>query len=107
MSMLAGSSKARRRGHGIVDPGDFEKVRDRVNGRARLVRRPEDRRKPVKTIYKREEVFKAKRAHTAPDILMEPEVGYSLMHAKSAIEDADWISATTARRASSSRSGRT
>jgi predicted AlkP superfamily phosphohydrolase/phosphomutase len=49
-------------------------------------------RKPVKAIFKREEIFKGKYAETAPDILMEPEVGYSLTHAKTALEDADWIS---------------
>jgi predicted AlkP superfamily phosphohydrolase/phosphomutase len=46
----------------------------------------------VKAIYRREEIFKGKHADTAPDILMEPEVGYSLTHAKTALEDADWIS---------------
>jgi len=29
---------------------------------------------------------------------MEPAEGYSLTHAKSAIEDADWVSGTTGRR---------
>jgi predicted AlkP superfamily phosphohydrolase/phosphomutase len=53
---------------------------------------PKTGRRPVKAIYKREEVFKGRYADTAPDILMEPEVGYSLTHAKSALEDADWIS---------------
>jgi predicted AlkP superfamily phosphohydrolase/phosphomutase len=53
---------------------------------------PKTGRKPVKAIFKREEIFKGKYADTAPDILMEPEVGYSLTHAKSALEDADWIS---------------
>jgi hypothetical protein len=46
----------------------------------------------VKAIYKREEIFKGKYAESAPDILMEPAEGYSLTHAKSAIEDADWVS---------------
>jgi len=53
---------------------------------------PKTGRKPVKAIYKREEVFKGRHADTAPDVLMEPEVGYSLTHAKSAIEDAKWVS---------------
>jgi hypothetical protein len=46
----------------------------------------------VKAIYRREEIFKGKHADTAPDILMEPAEQYSLTHAKSALEDADWIS---------------
>jgi predicted AlkP superfamily phosphohydrolase/phosphomutase len=53
---------------------------------------PKTGRKPVKAIFKREDVFKGKHADTAPDILMEPAETYSLTHAKSALEDADWIS---------------
>ena len=53
---------------------------------------PKTGKKPVKAIFKREDVFKGKHADTAPDILMEPNEGYSLTHAKSAIEDADWVS---------------
>jgi predicted AlkP superfamily phosphohydrolase/phosphomutase len=53
---------------------------------------PKTGRKPVKAIYRREEIFKGKHADTAPDILMEPAELYSLTHAKSALEDADWIS---------------
>ena len=49
-------------------------------------------RKPVKAIYRREEIFKGQHADTALDILMEPAETYSLTHAKSAIEDADWVS---------------
>ena len=43
---------------------------------------PKTGKKPVKAIYKREDVFKGKHADTAPDILMEPTEGYSLTHAK-------------------------
>ena len=81
-------ARARR----IVDPGDFEKVRDEVMDRLASFVDPKTGKKPVKAIYKREQVFKGKHADTAPDILMEPEVGYSLTHAKTALEDADWIS---------------
>ena len=71
---------------------DFEEVRDRVMDALGSFVDPKTGRKPVKAINKREEVFKGKHADLAPDILMEPEVGYSLTHARSAIEDADWIS---------------
>ncbi len=48
---------------------------------------------PVKSIAKREDVFPGgKFAEQAPDIMMVPNEGYSLTHAKSAIEDADWVS---------------
>jgi hypothetical protein len=46
----------------------------------------------VKEIAKREEIFKGRFADQAPDILMVPAEGYSLTHAKSAYEDADWVS---------------
>ena len=77
---------------GIVDPADFEKVRGEVMDRLASFVDPKTGKKPVKAIYKREDVFKGKHADTAPDILMEPNEGYSLTHAKSAIEDADWVS---------------
>jgi predicted AlkP superfamily phosphohydrolase/phosphomutase len=83
---------AGREPDGIVDPGDFERVRDEVMDRLAGFTDPKTGNKPVKAIYKREEIFKGKHADKAPDILMEPAEGYSLTHAKSAIEDADWVS---------------
>ena len=83
---------AGREPDGIVDPADFEKVRDQVMDALSSFVDPETGRKPVKAIYRREEVFKGKHSDTAPDILMEPTEMYSLTHAKSALEDADWIS---------------
>ncbi len=83
---------AGREPDGIVDPGDFEKVRDEVMDRLANFTDPKTGKKPVKAIFKREEIFKGKHADSAPDILMEPAEGYSLTHAKSAIEDADWVS---------------
>jgi predicted AlkP superfamily phosphohydrolase/phosphomutase len=83
---------AGREPDGIVDPGDFERVRDGLMDRLSSFVDPKTGRKPVKAIYRREEIFKGKYADAAPDILMEPAEGYSLTHAKSAIEDADWVS---------------
>jgi predicted AlkP superfamily phosphohydrolase/phosphomutase len=77
---------------GVVDPGDYERVRDEVMDRLALFVDPKTGAKPVKAIHKREEVFKGRYAETAPDILMVPAEGYSLTHARSAIEDADWVS---------------
>jgi predicted AlkP superfamily phosphohydrolase/phosphomutase len=77
---------------GVVDPGDYEKVRDELLDRLGSFVDPKTGQKPVKEIYKREEVFKGKYADSAPDILMVPNEGYSLTHAKSALEDADWVS---------------
>jgi len=77
---------------GTVDPGDYEKVRDELMDRLGSYVDPVTGRKPVKSIARREEVFKGKFADEAPDIMMVPAEGYSLTHAKSAIEDADWVS---------------
>jgi predicted AlkP superfamily phosphohydrolase/phosphomutase len=77
---------------GTVDPGDYEKVRDALMDRLGSFVDPKTGIKPIRAIYKREEVFKGRFADEAPDILMEPTEGYSLTHAKSAIEDADWVS---------------
>jgi predicted AlkP superfamily phosphohydrolase/phosphomutase len=83
---------AGREPDGIVDPADFEKVRGAIMDRLSSFVDPKTGMKPVKKIYRREDVFKGKHADTAPDILMEPAEFYSLTHAKSAIEDADWVS---------------
>jgi predicted AlkP superfamily phosphohydrolase/phosphomutase len=53
---------------------------------------PKTGRSPVKKVWRREEVFKGKHLDTAPDLLFEPAEGYSLTHAKAAVEDADWVS---------------
>jgi predicted AlkP superfamily phosphohydrolase/phosphomutase len=82
---------AGREPDGIVDPGDFERVRDELMERLANFTDPETGRKPVKAIFKREEVFKGRHADTAPDILMEPAEQYSLTHAKTAVEKADWL----------------
>src|SRR5256885_5985229 len=77
---------------GIVDPGDFDKVRDELLDRLGSFVDPKTGKTPVKEIYKREEIFKGRFADTAPDILMVPNEGYSLTHSKTALEDADWVS---------------
>jgi predicted AlkP superfamily phosphohydrolase/phosphomutase len=78
---------------GIVDPGDYDKVRDELMDRLGSYVDPKTGKSPVKSIAKREDVFPSgKFAETAPDIMMVPNEGYSLTHAKSAIEDADWVS---------------
>jgi predicted AlkP superfamily phosphohydrolase/phosphomutase len=78
---------------GIVDPGDYDKVRDELMDRLGSYVDPKTGKSPVKSIARREDVFPSgKFAETAPDIMMVPNEGYSLTHAKSAIEDADWVS---------------
>jgi predicted AlkP superfamily phosphohydrolase/phosphomutase len=77
---------------GVVDPGDYEKVRGELMDRLGSYADPKTGRSPFKEISKREEVFKGVFAEKAPDIMMVPAEGYSLAHAKAAIEDADWVS---------------
>src|SRR5205823_4594265 len=77
---------------GIVDPGDYDRVRDELLDRLGSFVDAKTGKTPVKEIYKREEMFKGRFADTAPDILMMPNEGYSLTHAKTALEDADWVS---------------
>ena len=43
---------------GIVDPGDYEKVRDEVMDRLGSFVDPKTGKKPIKEIHKREEIFK-------------------------------------------------
>ncbi len=83
---------AGREPDGIVDPADFERLRDEIMERLAAFVDPKTGRKPTKAVHKREDVFQGEHADRAPDILLEPAEGYSLTHAKSAIEDADWIS---------------
>lgn len=77
---------------GIVDPADFERLRDELIERLSSFRDPATGRSPFKAVRRREEVFKGRYADRAPDILLEPAEGYSLTHAKRALEDADWVS---------------
>jgi predicted AlkP superfamily phosphohydrolase/phosphomutase len=83
---------AGRESKGIVDPGDFEKVRDQVAEAVTSFVDPRTGRNPVGRVWRREEVFKGKFAAEAPDLLLEPAPLYSLTHARSAVEPADWLS---------------
>ncbi len=76
---------------GIVDPNDFEQVRENVMDALASFVDPETGTKPVREIYKKEEIFKGRFADQAPDILMVPAEQYSLTHAKTAVEKADWL----------------
>ena len=81
---------AGREPDGIVDPADFEKVRDQVMDALSSFVDPKTGKAGEGDLPARG----SSRASTpmAPDILMEPAELYSLTHAKSALEDADWIS---------------
>lgn len=78
--------------NGIVDPADFERVRDEVAAALASFVDPATGRRPVGRVLRREEVFKGRHLARAPDLLLEPAEGYSLTHARSAVEPADWLS---------------
>jgi predicted AlkP superfamily phosphohydrolase/phosphomutase len=77
---------------GVVPPEDYERVRDEVADAIGGFVDPATGRSPVKKVWRREEVFKGKHLEHAPDLLFEPAEMYSLTHAKSAVEAADWVS---------------
>src|SRR5918996_4977425 len=83
---------AGREADGIVDPGDYEATRDRVMEALGAFVDPATGKKPIRRVLRREDVFTGRHADTAPDILLEPAPLYSLTHAKSMVEDADWLS---------------
>lgn len=83
---------AGREPEGVVDPADFETVRGKVMDALASFVDPATGTKPIAAVRRREEVFGGRFADTAPDIVLEPAQHYSLTHAKSPIEDADWLS---------------
>jgi predicted AlkP superfamily phosphohydrolase/phosphomutase len=83
---------AGREADGVVDPADFEATRDRVMDALDAFVDPKTGQKPIRRVLRREEVFTGRFAETAPDIMLEPAPLYSLTHAKSMVEDADWLS---------------
>jgi predicted AlkP superfamily phosphohydrolase/phosphomutase len=83
---------AGREPEGIVDPADFERVRDQVAERLLSFVDPDTGRHPVARTLRREEVFKGKFAEEAPDLLLEPDPLYSLTHARTMVQPADWLS---------------
>jgi predicted AlkP superfamily phosphohydrolase/phosphomutase len=83
---------AGREPEGTVDPGDFEPTRDKVLDALASFLDPGTGKNPVARALRREEVFGGRYAETAPDIILEPSPHYSLSHARSHVEDADWLS---------------
>jgi predicted AlkP superfamily phosphohydrolase/phosphomutase len=77
---------------GIVADRDYERVRDEVAAALSEFRDPDTGRAPIKKIYRKEEVLKGRFLETAPDLLLVPAPLYSLTHARTMVEDADWLS---------------
>ena len=81
-----------REPNGIVDPRDYEKVRDELAESLGAFRDPDTGAAPIGKIYRKEEVLKGAFLDTAPDLLLVPAPLYSLTHARTMVEDADWLS---------------
>ena len=77
---------------GIVDPADFEKVREEVRASLAEFRDPETGDAPIAKIYRKEEILSGRFLDIAPDLLLVPAPLYSLTHAKGMVEKADWLS---------------
>ena len=81
-----------REPQGTVDPKDYEKVRDELFAALSAFRDPDTGNPPIAKIYRKEEVLSGRFLDTAPDLLLVPAPFYSLTHAKTAVEAADWLS---------------
>ncbi|HEX2050963.1 MAG TPA: alkaline phosphatase family protein [Actinomycetota bacterium] len=77
---------------GIVEPRDYERVRDEVAAALEELRDPDTGDAPIRKIYRKEEVLSGRFLDVAPDLLLVPAPFYSLTHAKGMIEAADWLS---------------
>lgn len=77
---------------GIVDPSDYEKVREELIAALSSFSDPDTGRNPIGAIHRKEDVLSGRFLDIAPDILLVPAPLYSLTHAKTAVEDADWLS---------------
>jgi predicted AlkP superfamily phosphohydrolase/phosphomutase len=77
---------------GIVDPKDYDKLRDELAEQLAAFRDPDTGDAPIGKIYRKEEVLSGKFLDTAPDLLLVPAPFYSLTHARGMVEDADWLS---------------
>jgi predicted AlkP superfamily phosphohydrolase/phosphomutase len=81
---------AGREPNGIVDPAEFDALRDEVASRLAAFTDPKTGRTPIASVRRREDMFRGDRLEHAPDLLLEPTPGFSLTHAKTVIEDAGW-----------------
>jgi predicted AlkP superfamily phosphohydrolase/phosphomutase len=81
-----------REPEGVIEPRDYERVRDEVAEALAGFRDPETGAAPIARILRKEEVLSGAFLDTAPDLLLVPAPLYSLTHAKGMVEAADWLS---------------
>jgi predicted AlkP superfamily phosphohydrolase/phosphomutase len=81
-----------REPQGIVEPGDYETIREELYETLSSFTDPATGKTPIGAIYRKEEVLSGPYLDLAPDLLLVPAPFYSLTHARGMIEDADWLS---------------
>jgi predicted AlkP superfamily phosphohydrolase/phosphomutase len=81
-----------REPNGIVEPDDYERVRDDVAAALGDFRDPDNGLPPIRKIFRKEEVLSGPHLDSAPDLLLVPAPLYSLTHARGMVEEADWLS---------------
>jgi predicted AlkP superfamily phosphohydrolase/phosphomutase len=83
---------AGREPHGTVRRSDYERVRDELAHALLEFADPETGQRPIGRVVRKEEVLSGPYLDRAPDLLLEPAPLYSLTHARSLVENADWLS---------------
>jgi predicted AlkP superfamily phosphohydrolase/phosphomutase len=81
-----------REPNGIVEPSDYERVRDDLAAALDGFRDPDNNLAPIGKILRKEEVLRGAHLDSAPDLLLVPAPFYSLTHARGMVEEADWLS---------------
>jgi predicted AlkP superfamily phosphohydrolase/phosphomutase len=83
---------AGREPHGVVQPQDYERVRDELAEALLGFSDPETGRRPIGRVLRKEEVLSGPYLDRAPDLLLLPAPLYSLTHTRQLVEEADWLS---------------
>jgi predicted AlkP superfamily phosphohydrolase/phosphomutase len=83
---------AGREPYGVVTRPDYERVRDELAQELSEFADPETGKRPIGRVLRKEEVLSGPYLDRAPDLLLEAAPLYSLTHARSLVEEADWLS---------------
>jgi predicted AlkP superfamily phosphohydrolase/phosphomutase len=83
---------AGREPYGIVQRGDYGRVRDEIAEALLEFTDPDTGSRPIGRVLHKEEVLSGPYLDRAPDLLLQPAPLYSLAHARRIVEEADWLS---------------
>jgi predicted AlkP superfamily phosphohydrolase/phosphomutase len=83
---------AGREPNGFVAAGDYERVRDELAQALVEFADPENGRRPIARVLRKEEILSGPYLDRSPDLLLQPAPLYSLTHAREIVEPADWLS---------------